>query len=1017
MSEDKLTHPLEQLFSDPAPADTPQAAELAALQARVAELEAAMAAVRVQAGQEHERQEAVTIEETAAPEQGLPVARREPLADTADHGAEGQGQRLNLLRNFSVVSSIAFIGAIVLLGVFYRQIAVSDLIKLEESKNAALTQAFANSLWPQFAPFVTSASGLSGDQLRTHPETAKLRQAALAQLKDLSVVKVKVYNLEGLTVFSTEESQIGQDKSTNAGFLSARSGKAASDLTHRDTFSAFEEEIEDRDVVASYIPVRHGGSTGPIEGVFEIYSDVTPLLQEIEHTQTNVVIGVTVILASLYAVLIFVVRHAQTVTQRHRIERERAEGKLRTLNTELEARVSARTRDLALATEVSQRLSAVRDLDTLLAEAARLIRERFDLYYTQIYLADRAGRALRLRAGTGSVGAELIRRGHRLPIGPGSINGTAAHEKRAVIVADTAQSATFLPNPLLPDTHSEMAVPLIASERVVGVLDLQSAAPGALTAHNLTAFQALAGQLAIAIENAALFAEAAQARAEVEAQARRLTRAGWQDFLNATDRPERLGYTYDLTNVTPLNEALPQGAPPNGQALAVPIVVAGEEVGGIRLEGDSGRIWAADEAELVTSVAGRVSRQVENLRLLAQAEQYRAEAEAATRRLTREGWESYLAKLAAPDASRGYVYDLNQVTPVAAGPALPAPVAQAQVSIAEGPAGNGSPALAPHPAYGGAGARASALVHLLQVQDEAIGELAIDGVDSPDEEAAELLAKVAERLSATVENLRLTEQVQAALAEQAATVTRLRELDHLKSSFLANMSHELRTPLNSILGFTDVLLEGLDGPLTDTMQNDLRLIGRNGKHLLSLINDVLDMAKMEAGKMNLSVERFNLGEMLEEVLDITGPLAREKSLDLRLENGSADGLELHADRIRLRQAMINLVGNAIKFTETGGIFVRAERDNGTIRISVRDTGVGVRPEQTHIIFEEFGQIDTSTTRTAGGTGLGLPISKRLVEMHGGRLWVESSGVPGEGATFVIELPAAEAGTPPEGQAQ
>ncbi|HET7090313.1 MAG TPA: GAF domain-containing sensor histidine kinase [Anaerolineae bacterium] len=981
MSEDELTHQLEQLFSDPAPADTPQAAEAAALQAQVAELEAAMAAVQAQAGQEHERQEAVTIEETAAPDQGLPIARREPPADTADHGAEGQGQRLNLLRYFSVVSSIAFIVAIVLLGVFYRQTAVSDLIKLEESKNAALTQAFANSLWPQFAPFVTSATGLSSDELRTHPETAKLRQAILAQVKGLAVVKVKVYDLEGLTVFSTEESQIGQDGSTNAGFLSARSGGVASLLTHRDTFNAFEGEIEDRDVFSSYSPVRRGGSTGPIEGVFEIYSDVTPLLQEIEQTQRNVVIGVTVILASLYAVLIFVVRYAQTVIQRHRVERGWVEEKLRTLNTELEARMSARTRDLALATEVSQRLSAMRGLDILLAEAVKLIQERFDLYYTQIYLADPAERTLRLRAGTGSVGEELIRRGHRLPIGPGSINGTAAYEKRALIVADTAQSAIFLPNPLLPDTRSEMAVPLIAGERVVGVLDLQSAEPGALTAHNLMAFQALAGQLAIAIENASLFAEAAQTRAEVEAQAQHLTRVGWQDFLNATDRRERLGYTYDLTNVTPLNEALPQEVPPSGQALAVPIVVAGEEVGGLRLESDSGRTWTVDDAELVMSVAGRVARQVENLRLLAQAEHYRAEAEAATRRLTREGWEGFLASRAAPET--GYVYDLNQVAP-----------------LSVEPAGSSSP-----------------FIHPLQVRGGTIGELAIDGPEGLGDEAVDLVAKVAERLSAQVETLRLTEQVQAALAEQAATVTRLRELDHLKSSFLANMSHELRTPLNSILGFTDVLLEGLDGPLTDTMQNDLRLIGRNGQHLLSLINDVLDMAKIEAGKMNLSVERFNLGEVLEEVLDITGPLAREKSLDLRLENGSADGLELHADRIRLRQAMINLVGNAIKFTETGGIFVRAERDNGCIRISVRDTGVGVRPEQAHLIFEEFGQVDTSTTRTTGGTGLGLPISKRLVEMHGGRLWVESSGVPGEGATFIIELPAADAGTPPEGQAQ
>ncbi|MCI0423785.1 MAG: hybrid sensor histidine kinase/response regulator, partial [Acidobacteria bacterium] len=187
-----------------------------------------------------------------------------------------------LLRFFSITSLIAFIIVTVLLGAFYRQTALTDLIELEESKNVVLAQAFANSLWPQFAPFVTSVSGLNGDELRARPETARLHQAVLAQMKGLSVVKVKVYNLEGLTVFSTEASQIGQDKSANAGFLSARSGRIASELTHRDTFSAFEGTIEDRDVFSSYIPIQRSGSTGTIEGVFELYSDVTPFLKKIE---------------------------------------------------------------------------------------------------------------------------------------------------------------------------------------------------------------------------------------------------------------------------------------------------------------------------------------------------------------------------------------------------------------------------------------------------------------------------------------------------------------------------------------------------------------------------------------------------------------------------------------------------------------------------------------------------------------------------------------------------------------
>ena len=183
-----------------------------------------------------------------------------------------------LLRYFSITSLIAFITVTALLGVFYRQTAVTDLIELEESKNVALTQSFANSLWEQFAPFVSAVSGLSAEELRAHPEITSLRQAVLNQMENLSVVKVKVYNLNGLTVFSTEASQIGDDKSTNAGYLSARDGLVATELTHRDTFSAFEETIEDRDVLSSYIPIRRGDATAPVEGVFEIYSDVTFLL-------------------------------------------------------------------------------------------------------------------------------------------------------------------------------------------------------------------------------------------------------------------------------------------------------------------------------------------------------------------------------------------------------------------------------------------------------------------------------------------------------------------------------------------------------------------------------------------------------------------------------------------------------------------------------------------------------------------------------------------------------------------
>jgi signal transduction histidine kinase len=265
-------------------------------------------------------------------------------------------------------------------------------------------------------------------------------------------------------------------------------------------------------------------------------------------------------------------------------------------------------------------------------------------------------------------------------------------------------------------------------------------------------------------------------------------------------------------------------------------------------------------------------------------------------------------------------------------------------------------------------------------------------------EDANIYVTLAAQVGVALQNARL-------YVEQAALVTQLRELDRLKSSFLANMSHELRTPLNSILGFADVIIEELDGPLTENMSNDLRLIQKNGQHLLHLINDVLDMAKIEAGRMNLNPERFRAFEVLEEVTSITSTLASEKNLALFIEPDSDQKVNIYADRTRLRQVMINLVNNAIKFTENGKISLRiASLSGARVLISVKDTGIGIPPDKLEAVFQEFTQVDSSSTRKAGGTGLGLPISRRLVEMHGGRLWAESNGIAGEGSTFFVELP-------------
>ena len=953
---------------------------------------------------------------------------------------------------------------------------------------------------------------------------------------------------------------------------------------------------------------------------------------------------------------------------------------LRNLVADLEKRVAERTHDLELAWEVGRRFTEkTTDLYVLLSEAVNLIREHFNLYYTQIYLVDAVGRTLILRAGTGEVGAELLRRHHQLPIDSKSINGRAATDKRAQIMTNSEESANFLANPLLPNTHSEISIPLMFGAQVLGVLDMQSDQPGALNETQLPAFNGLAAQLAIAIQNASLLAEVQQARSEVESQVRRLTERGWQEFLDAIERGQRVGFAFDQQRVVPLKaNALFESAIEN--ALNVPITVTGEQIGFIQLGDEPNRAWTDRETEIVQATARQLAQHIENLRLLAQADRSRNEAEQAARRLTREGWDVYLQSRG--EQASGYVFDLNQVQP-----------------LVERSNGNSS----------------EVLKYPLVVRDEAVGELTVDSVTHSDG-AAEIVAAVVRQLSEHIENLRLNEQTEMALhdsreaekvvreseaqlsealdiaklanweydverdrflfndhfysifhttaeamggyelssaeyaqrlvypedlpvvgaaiekalastdkhystqlehrvayadggmgyisvdihidrddqgkiiryyganqditerklaeqaiakratelqtvaevstttaktlepdrllqtvvdvtkerfdlyhahiyladdawktlllaagagevgrkmvaeqhsialdaekslvaraareqqavivndvrddpsflpnpllpetrsemavpmivadkvlgvfdvqsdrqdgftkedaniyttlasqvavalqnarlyAEQAATVTQLRELDRLKTSFLANMSHELRTPLNSILGFSDVILERLDGPLTENMDNDLRLIQKNGQHLLHLINDVLDMAKIESGKMNLTVEKFKLQDIMEEVTSITAPLASEKSLALFVEQDSDHEVEVIADKTRLRQVLLNLVNNSIKFTEKGKVSIRAVNQGDQVLISIKDTGIGIRPEQIELVFQEFTQVDTSSTRKAGGTGLGLPISRRLIELHGGRLWAESTGISGEGSTFYIELP-------------
>jgi PAS domain S-box-containing protein len=227
------------------------------------------------------------------------------------------------------------------------------------------------------------------------------------------------------------------------------------------------------------------------------------------------------------------------------------------------------------------------------------------------------------------------------------------------------------------------------------------------------------------------------------------------------------------------------------------------------------------------------------------------------------------------------------------------------------------------------------------------------------------------------------------------------EANQAKSRFLANMSHELRTPLNAILGYAELMLDSIYGEPTEKMRAVLERLQSNGRHLLGLINDVLDLSKIEAGQLTLSLNDYSLSDLVHGVVSAVEPLAAEKRLAFTAK--VAPDLPVgHGDERRLSQVLLNLVGNAIKFTDKGEVSIRASATNGAFTVAVCDTGPGIPAADQAKIFEEFQQADSSITRKKGGTGLGLSIAKRIIEMHGGRIWVESE--PGKGSTFCFTLP-------------
>ncbi len=247
----------------------------------------------------------------------------------------------------------------------------------------------------------------------------------------------------------------------------------------------------------------------------------------------------------------------------------------------------------------------------------------------------------------------------------------------------------------------------------------------------------------------------------------------------------------------------------------------------------------------------------------------------------------------------------------------------------------------------------------------------------------------------------LEHRVTERTAELVVARDRAESADRLKSAFLATMSHELRTPLNSIIGFTGILLQGLAGDLNAEQRKQLGMVQASSRHLLALINDVLDISKIEAGQLALSFAKFELKSSILKMVKLVSPMAEKKGIDLKLDMAE-DAIEVTSDRRRMEQIILNLLNNAVKFTERGCIRISCRTDDDHCHLSVSDTGIGIRPEDISGLFQPFHQIDTGLARKREGTGLGLSICKKLIVMMNGAIDVESRW--GQGSTFTIRFP-------------
>ncbi|MFZ0548051.1 MAG: GAF domain-containing protein [Candidatus Promineifilaceae bacterium] len=718
-------------------------------------------------------------------------------------------------------------------------------------------------------------------------------------------------------------------------------------------------------------------------------------------------------------------------------ERRQAEKALQASEEQIRRSLERRSREIRLSAQVAQEIASAVDLNDLYKRIVTQVKEQFDFYHVQLLHYDPALDSVILIAGYGQVGLKMMAEGHRMPMGIGLI-GAAAAMGVSYLQPDVTQDAQWEPNPLLPETKGELAVPIRLGSQVLGVLDVQSDQVNALTEDDQLALEGLCGQLAVAIESTTLREEMSGRLRELNKLQQLMSREGWKSF-QARHETKTRGYFFDHSTVHPLTVDT-QGNENNRveeeedsfktsefrHIISTPLTIRGEVIGTLAIQDEDDQPLSVEDRELIDAISVQVAEALESARLLEQTQKNAVDMETVAQvgavastilqtqellqtvvTLTQERFGLYFVSVFAMDEEAGVLTRVSgaqlPIPPEEAAAVLPMIELDKEQSLIAIAGRTRAPvvvndalndprffptAILPE-------TRSEMVVPLI-VGDELLGVLDLQS-DIPNrfgEDDVRIHTTLATQIAVAWKNANL-------YAEQLETAKRLREVDRLKSEFMASMSHELRTPLNSIIGFSDVLLEGIDGSLTERMIEDVTLIRDSGRHLRELISEILDMSKIEAGMMELRYDEVNIRQIAREIIANARSLVLSKEIDIRLElDPKLDKIE--ADRTRLVQILLNLMSNAIKFTNSGMVKLMVQDVGENIWVAVEDTGIGIRQEDIPIIFEQFRQIDGSLTRKAGGTGLGMPISKSLVELHGGEMRVESR--PGVGSVFSFTLP-------------